>query len=150
MLKQASVDQIRAHALPRDKTLLVITMRYYPRGIKKEWRDDFRHDLAPDRQLFKEWKKFEKQVGHDRAFELSHYEERFSLSPSALQHLKQYADLSRTFDVFLICQCKVGERCHREMLMLMAQKKYNACIAPLFHDYPTFNSRLSNSQESFS
>jgi uncharacterized protein YeaO (DUF488 family) len=142
MLLQASVDQVRKQEIPRENSLIIITMCYYPRGIKKEWRDDFRSILAPDRELFKEWKAFEKEKGHDEAFKLSHYEERFSLTPIALTLLKVYGEWSREKDIYFVCQCKVGERCHREMLMLAAYKKYGAFVSNIFHTYPAFESRI--------
>jgi hypothetical protein len=116
-------------------------MCYYPRGIKKEWRDDYRNDLAPDRKLFGQWKEFEKKSGHDQAFELSHYEERFHLSPVALFLLKKWSEEKKT--TYLVCQCHIGERCHREMLLLTAQKKYGAQIGRLYHSYPIYEKRIA-------
>ena len=143
MLLQASVDQVRQQEISRDNSQIVITMCYYPRGVKKEWRDDFRSELAPDRKLFKDWKQLEKQAGHDQAFELSQYEDRFSLSPVALYHLKKYSELSHRQDIYFVCQCKIGEKCHREMLLLTAKEKYNASIGPVFHLYPVFKNRIA-------
>jgi uncharacterized protein YeaO (DUF488 family) len=144
VLKQASVQQVRNQELPRENSLIVICMCFYPRGIKKEWRDDYKKELAPDRELFQEWKKLEKTDGHEGAFRLSHYEERFDLSELALRYLKYYCDESLTQDVYLVCQCKVGEKCHREMLMLIAQKKFGTPIDKIFNDYSVFVSRLTD------
>ncbi len=142
MLKQGSVSQIRHKEIPRENSLIVIAMCFYPRGIKKEWRDTYINALAPARELFTEWKAYEKKSGHDEAFRLSHYEERFSLTPFALNHLKIYSEDSGKMDIYLICQCEVGSRCHREMLLLTAKKRYGATIAPLFHTYPVFEKRI--------
>jgi len=141
MLQQASVDQVRRQEIPRENSHIVIAMCYYPRGIKKEWRDDYRADLAPSRELFAEWKEFEKQAGHDEAFRLSHYEERFQLTPVALYLLKKYAEENR--DTYLVCQCKVGERCHREMLLLTGREKYGARVGEIYNSYPIFQKRIA-------
>lgn len=140
MLKQGTVDQVRNQEIPRENSHIVITMCYYPRGIKKEWRDEFHSSLAPDRALFKEWKELEKTVGHDEAFTKSNYEARFNLTPLAIYHLKQYSESDK--DVFFICQCKVGERCHREMLMLASKIKFAAKVDQIFHPYPIFEKRI--------
>lgn len=119
-------------------------MCFYPRGVKKEWRDDYKKDLAPDRELFREWKEAEKRVGHTEAFVESRYEERFQLSWLGEQYLNYYCKESLTKDVYLVCQCKVGEKCHREMLMLHGKLKYGAEIDRVFNDYSIYVSRISN------
>lgn len=144
MLKQASVDQVRQKQIPRENTRLIIAMCYYPRGINTELADDFRNTLAPDRALFKEWKELEKKVGHEQAFIQTNYEKRFYLSPVALFMLKSYTEesLSNNKDIYFICQCELGERCHREILLLTASKKYGAAIDTLFHNYPIYEERI--------
>lgn len=47
MLKQASVSQIRSGEITRDHGFVAITMRHYPRGLKKELRDEYLGGLAP-------------------------------------------------------------------------------------------------------
>lgn len=142
MLKQASVEQVRKQVLPRNNTVISIVMRHYPRGIKKEWSDEFRNLLAPDQELFTEWKARELKVGHNEAFSEVDYENRFELTPVALHLLKMYSEQSKTQDIYLVCQCRVGERCHREMLMLVAHKKYGAEIDQIYHDYAIFEKRI--------
>ena len=140
MLKQASVEQVRNLQLPRENSHIVIAMCYYPRGIKKELSDEFRSELAPDRTLFTEWKEVEKAHGHDQAFITTRYEERFTLSPTGLYHLKKYSE--SPLDTYLVCQCKTGERCHREMLLLTGKLKYQAPIDKVFNSYPTYEKRI--------
>ncbi len=142
LLKQASVQQLRQQVVTRTQGYVSVCMAFYPRGVKRELMDDYRPDLAPDRELFKEWKEFERQVGHDKAFELSRYESRFQLSAIGLYHLKKYSELSQTQDVFLVCQCTIGERCHREMLILCAQQRYGAVAEPIRHAYPEWARRV--------
>jgi uncharacterized protein YeaO (DUF488 family) len=138
MLRQASVSQIRKGEITRDDGYVVITMRFYPRGLRKELRDEYRGELAPEKGLFKEFKRHQAAEGHDEAFRLSRYERRFALGPDALAHLKRLSELARKTDVFLVCQCAVGERCHRELLLLMARKRFNAPVDRVFHRYPDF------------
>jgi uncharacterized protein YeaO (DUF488 family) len=118
-------------------------MRYYPRGLKKELRDEYDGDLAPSVELFRDFKKHQARSGHDAAFALSHYEDRFELTPRALARLKDLSVLSRSRDVFLTCQCGVGERCHREILLLLARAKFGAKIGKVYHDYPRALQRLA-------
>lgn len=141
-LRQGSVPQIRKGQLTKQHGHLVIAMCFYPRGLKKELRDEYRADLAPDRILFKEFKEFQKRFGHEAGFIQSHYEKRFSLSPNALEHLKELSELSKIKDVYLVCQCTIGERCHREMLLLTAEKLYGAAIGQVFQEYSVHLNRL--------
>lgn len=143
MLKQGSIAQLRAGELNRNMGYIVVCMAFYPRGLKKELTDEYRTHLAPHRELFREWKEFEEKFGHEAAFVKSSYEERFELPPDALESLRRLTDLSRSRDVYLLCQCTLGERCHREMLCLIAQHKFKAEIAPLYNEYPVFRARLT-------
>ncbi|MEZ0392079.1 MAG: DUF488 family protein [Pseudobdellovibrionaceae bacterium] len=142
MLKQASIRQIQKSELTREQGYLVATMAFYPRGLKKELLDEYRAELAPDRELFKEFKEQQAKVGHEAAFEKSRYEERFHLGRRATETLKNLARMSQTQDVYLACQCEIGERCHREILLLIAEKEFGAKVDPLFHTYPVFEKRL--------
>jgi hypothetical protein len=143
MLKQASVRLIRSGEVTRHHGFISICMCYYPRGLIKELRDEYRSDLGPDRVLFKEWRQYEILDGHEKAFQLSNYEERFRPSSRSLTHLRHLARMAVTEDVYLVCQCEMGERCHREMLLLMAESLYGAPIGPIFHRYPEFVKRLA-------
>src|SRR5260370_1217573 len=93
LLKQASISQVREGKLSRENGYLSIDMCYYPRGLRKVLIDEYRSDLAPDRELFKEWKSFERAYGHEEAFRRSHYEERFKLSPAAKEHLRELGEM---------------------------------------------------------
>lgn len=142
MLKQASVSDLRQGKLTKSQGYLSICMRTYPRGLKKEFSDEYRSDLAPDTKLFRDFKELQAKVGHEKAFEDCRYEERFELGRRPLMHLEYLAKLSREQDVYLICQCELGEYCHREILLLTAQQKFAATIAPVFHSYPVYMKRL--------
>jgi uncharacterized protein YeaO (DUF488 family) len=142
VLKQGSVKQIRTGEITRGSGYVAITMCFYPRGLRKELRDEYRKNLAPDNVLFKEWQVFEKAHGHEAAFRLSRYEDRFTLSEEALENLRRLSELARKQDVYLICQCAVGERCHREILLLEAKRRFRAKTGKVFHTYPRYFARL--------
>ncbi len=116
-------------------------MRFYPRGIRKELRDEYRADLSPTKALFRDFKN-NQAAGHDVAFERSEYERRFELSEQAMEHLDLLAGISEGNDVYLICQCQLGQRCHREMLLLLAQKKFDAPIDTIYNEYSCWVKRL--------
>lgn len=143
MLKQGSLEQLRSGELTRAQGYIVVAMAFFPRGLKKNLMDEYRTHLAPDRELFREWKDLEETIGHEEAFKRTDYEARFTLEPGAIESLRRITDISRKQDVYFICQCALGERCHREILALIAQDKFKAEIAPLYNDYPTFKARLT-------
>ena len=142
MLRQSSVNQIRAGQINRSHGYIVICMCFYPRGLRQDLRDEYRADLAPNRNLFKEWQSFAQTAGHDAAFRKSHYEDRFSLSDAALEHLRMLAEWSTRQDIFLVCQCEVGERCHREILLRMAAYKFGITVDRIFNEYLRIEERL--------
>lgn len=142
MLRQASLAQIRSGQLSRRQGYLVACMAYYPRGLAKDRLDEYRANLAPDRELLTEWKEIERRDGHEAAFKDSRYEERFTLEPDALESLRRLTDIAQKRDVYLTCQCEMGERCHREMLLLLARKKFAAEIGEVFNPYPQWLSRI--------
>jgi uncharacterized protein YeaO (DUF488 family) len=143
MIKQTTVAHIQRQHIPRENTHIVVAMCFYPRGLKKDLRDEYRRDLAPDVKLFKDWQKFEKEFGHELAFQKSDYENRFTLSPAAVEHLGVLCEISQKKDVYLVCQCRVSERCHREILMLTAQKLFGAKTSMIYHKYPDYERRLA-------
>jgi uncharacterized protein YeaO (DUF488 family) len=143
VLKQASIAQVKDKDIPREKTRIVIAMRFYPRFLRKELRDEFVCELAPEKQLLHEFNAAQKRLcDHNPAFAAVDYEHRFKLSPLGREHLTRLAQLSAENDVYLVCICALGGMCHREMLMLMAQKLYGSEIGEVFHAYPDFMKRL--------
>ena len=95
MLRQASVSELRRGTLSRRDGYIAVTMRFHPRGLRRELRDEYLGSLAPDRELFKDFKRHQAESGHDEAFILSRYERRFTLGAEALAHLERLAALSR-------------------------------------------------------
>jgi hypothetical protein len=41
-----------------------------------------------------------------------------------------------------VCQCDLGQRCHRELLLLTAREAFGATVRRIHHDYPRFQARL--------
>jgi uncharacterized protein YeaO (DUF488 family) len=133
---------LRTSAVTRENGYVVICMRHYPRNFPKTLRDEYQPLLAPDAILFEEWKKAADTFGHDPAFAQVNYEKRFALGPEAQGELARLAELSRERNVYLVCQCAVGERCHRELLLLAARSLFEAEIGHVYHSYPDFEKRL--------
>jgi uncharacterized protein YeaO (DUF488 family) len=144
MLRQASVPDLTAGRVSRRDGLVVVAMRTYPRPVKKEARDEYLIDLSPDAGLFRDFKDAERRLGdHDRAFAEVDYENRFTLSGSAMIELERLARAAGERDVFLVCQCAVGQRCHRELLLLTARHAFDAEAETPRHAYPTYMARLA-------
>src|SRR5579885_566479 len=135
---------VKTGAVSRKDGYIVIMMRYYPRFLRKELRDEFASDLAPDKLLLSDFNEAQKRLGnHNASFAEVDYEQRFQLDDAACRHLKALSDLSCKQDVYLLCICKLGERCHREILMLAAHKLFKCQIGEVFHEYPIFMNRLN-------
>jgi len=136
MLKQAAVKEVKRGTLSRDDGYIVITMRYYPRFLRKELRDEFLADMAPKKELLDDFNAAQKRLGtHNEAFPAVDYEGRFEMGPRGWQHLERLAEMSKKQDVYLLCVCNVGDMCHREILMLLAQKFFDCPIDKVFHPY---------------
>lgn len=143
MLRQCSVEDITEERVTREHGHLVICMHFYPRYLKKEKRDEYIHKLAPDEKLLKDFNTMKTKLSdHNAAFRVVRYEEKFRLQPEVLDELKRLSDLSQTKDVFLACLCGTSERCHRDLLLMVAAHKYKAPTEKLRFSYPIFGKRL--------
>lgn len=143
MLKQCSIADMKNQSIPRENSHIVVAMRYYPRFLKKELRDEFVCDLAPTKELLADFNAAQKRLGnHNASFAAVDYERRFRLSADGWSHLRRFAELSRTKDVYLGCICQLGDRCHREMLLLVSKQQYDCEIGQVFHSYPVLMGRL--------
>ena len=143
MLKQACVADLKAERFDRSKSHLVVTMRFDPRFLRKELRDEFIAEMAPEKELLMDFNAAQKRLGdHNSSFAEVDYEQRFRMSDKAKAHLKRLAKLSNHKDVYLTCVCRVGERCHREILMLIAHELYGCQIDEVFHAYPIVMRRV--------
>lgn len=142
-LRQASVHQLRSGAIQRETSHIAICMCLHPRNLAGSLRDEYLSCLAPDRELFDDFKSEEKKVGHELAFPAVQYEQRFRMTDEAWENLGRLSDLSREKVVYLVCQCATGERCHRELLLLAAKARFGAEVGLIYHSYPVFTARLA-------
>lgn len=143
MIRQASIEQIANRGINKFHGHIVVVTRYYPRFLKKNLMHEYRSELAPTKGLLKEFKAAEKECGnHDEGFIQVDYENKFELDESGLHSLKELSDLSAEKTVYLVCHCKVGQYCHRELLLLMAEKLFGAKISKVSFPYTDFRNRL--------
>jgi hypothetical protein len=145
MLRQASVSDLITDRVSRSpRHHVVIAMRRYPRFVSRELRDEYLPSLASDPRLFEDWLSTKRRTGdHNGAFARVRFEQRFVLDDEGMRHLERLSRLSRRKDVYLVCQCARGLRCHRELLLLLARERFGAPIDEPANDYPQYRRRLS-------
>jgi uncharacterized protein YeaO (DUF488 family) len=143
MLKQGSLEELRAGVIGKTDGWLALTTRFYPRFLKPSEVDEYISDLAPSRQLLAEFKRKSEAVGHNAAFLAMDYQKKFVLTAKGHERLKLLTVLGQERDVYLLCYCKRDEYCHRELLMLTARERYGAKVDQLVHKYPEFLKRVS-------
>lgn len=143
MLLRASVSDIKNGTVTKEDAYLVVTMRMYPRFLSKSLIDDFKQSLSPQKELFERYREIKKQIGsQNEAFELAHYQQKFTLTPTGLQELRALVEVSKKQDVYMICQCERNERCHVDLMLLIAKKEFNAKIGELPYEYYEFCAKL--------
>jgi hypothetical protein len=105
--------------------------------------------MSPEAKLHEDWLTAKRKYDdHDGAFARTQYEKRFTISQEGYEHLKLFAEMSKMKDVYFICSCRVGQRCHREMVLLLARKWFKAKTDEITHRYPDFEKRISSSAAS--
>lgn len=146
MLKQASVSDLIMDRVSRGrKNYIVITMRRYPRFVNRALRDEYTPEMSPEPSLHEDWLSAKrKHDDHDGAFARTCYDKRFTISEKGFENLKRFSEMSKTKDVYFICSCRVGQRCHREMVLLLAKKWFKAKTDEITHRYPDFEKRISS------
>lgn len=143
MLRQATVEDIRSSRVTRRHGRIVVVTRFYPRYLQKKLVDEYASDLAPAKELLVEFKDREKAIeDHDRAFDEISYESKFTLRSDGLDHLRSLCELARDRDVYFVCHCKIGSRCHREILMLIGSELFGAKVGRLHFDWDGIRRRL--------
>lgn len=145
MLKKASIEQLRSGELTGAQGYIVLPMCHYPRGLSKKFIDEYVKALGPSKALLDAFHaERERQGGnHNAAFLSSHYQKKFTLPPEGIVELKRLSELSRERDVYLVCQCALNERCHRELLLICAKRWWQAATELRTFSYPEFEARLS-------
>jgi uncharacterized protein YeaO (DUF488 family) len=127
MLRQASVSDLITGRASREKGYVVIAMRRYPRFINRQLRDEYLPSLAADKELFEDWLSVKRRYqNHEGAYGKVKFEKRFDLTTEGLEHLARLSALASHQEVYLVCQCHEGHRCHREMLLILARRLFKA------------------------
>lgn len=143
MLKQASVSDLITDRVNREKGYLVITMRRYPRFVNRQLRDEYLNSMSPVPELHEDWLSAKRKYNdHNGAFARSKFEERFAISPEGLEHLARLSAMSHEKDVYLVCNCQVGYKCHRELVLMVAKKWFGADAERPRNSYPIFAERI--------
>ena len=146
MLKKGCVDDLRSGALTRSHGTIILPMCHYPRGLSKTHVDEYVKALGPDKKLLDDFHaQRDKLAGnHNAAFLASHYQDRFTLDSKGIDELRRLSELSSDRDVYLVCQCNLDQRCHRELLLIMAKKWWRATTELRKFSYPDFEKHLSD------
>ncbi|MBL7688649.1 MAG: DUF488 family protein [Bdellovibrionaceae bacterium] len=143
MLLRASISEIKNGRVTKRDGHLVVTMRHYPRFLSKSLIDDYKPELAPEKELFARYREIKKTVGdQSEAFERAQYQNKFTLSEAGLTALNELTVLSREKAIYMICQCEKNERCHVDLMLLIAENKCGAAIGSVPFDYAEFRKRL--------
>lgn len=143
MIKQATVEDISNRRITRLHGQIIVVTHYYPRFLKSNLIHEYHKELAPTRELLTEFKEKEEALGHhDDAFIAVNYEDKFWLSDEGFTTLQKLSIEAETSQIYLVCHCKVGQRCHREILMVLAAEKFKAPIGRLSFDWARFRERL--------
>lgn len=92
----------------------VLVSRYWPRGVKKEAVDRWFKDLGPSPGLIKSWKAGELTWGEFKSrYAKEHASEDWK---KAFGELKDFLSGLKGKDATLLCTCREGEHCHRDIL----------------------------------
>ena len=143
MLKQASVSDLIADRVSRETAYIVITMRRYPRFVNRRFRDEYLSCMSPERKLFEDWLSAKRRFkNHDGAFSKVKFEERFNVEEEGLEHLARLSAMAANQDVYLVCQCPTGQRCHREFVLILARRLFKANAEKPCNSYPIFEKRM--------
>lgn len=149
MLKQARVEDISKNRITKLHGHIVVVTHYYPRFLKRKLVDEYIRELAPTRDLLTEFKASEKETGdHDQGFEAMDYGSKFTLSESGFSELARLSSVAAEKDVYLVCHCTVGQRCHRELLLMIAKEQFGASVGRVHHTYLTFSERVERNSVS--
>lgn len=149
MLRQASVSDLLNERVSRNrKNYIVVTMRRYPRFLNRQYRDEYVSEMSPDWKLFEDWLTAKRKFNdHNGAFDRSHFEERFTISELGLEHLARLCAIAAKKDVYFVCQCATGQKCHRELVLMIAKKYFKVKVEKSKNEYPLFAKRLAKKDQ---
>jgi hypothetical protein len=101
--------------------------------------------MSPEQSLHANWLSAKRKYNdHDGAFARTQYEKRFTISEKGFEYLKKFSELSKKKHVYFVCSCRIGQRCHREMVLMLAKKWFKAKTDKITHCYPEFEARVSS------
>jgi uncharacterized protein YeaO (DUF488 family) len=144
MLFRAPVALVKSGMISKREAHLVVAMRHYPRYTPKALIDEYARELAPEAELFKEFKEKDRELkDHNAAFDHVDYERRFSLGDDGLATLERLSTQARSKDVYLLCQCTHEEKCHCDLLLLTARARFGALVSQIPFHYPTYAAKLT-------
>ncbi|MDA0798049.1 MAG: DUF488 family protein [Chloroflexi bacterium] len=96
----------------------LLTMRYWPRGVRKDRVDAWERGLAPTRELLADyrteaidWPEYERRYRHEMA-----------TRPESIAALDALRQRSANETVTVICGCKDESRCHRTLLKALVEE----------------------------
>lgn len=146
MFRKASVKDVRSGKVSRESGYIAVCMCRYPRGLPKTAIDEYCHALAPTQELLDEFHaEREKQGGnHNAAFLSVNYQKKFTLNAEAVEQLRALSEIAKTKEVYVVCQCDLKERCHRELLLIAAKRWFAAPAELRTFSYPDFEERLGD------
>ena len=142
MLKPAVIGEIQDGTITKENGFLCVVTRYYPRFLARNRIDEYVALLSPTKKLLADFKNASRRIGHDAAFLKIDYQNQFALTSDALNELERLTLISKASDVFLSCYCAREHFCHRDLLLIYAEKFYGAEIEKPHHDYAVFRERI--------
>ncbi len=141
---RASVSDVKAGRVGgANGQHVVVAMRVYPRFLPRVLVDEYVPSLSPEPGLFAEYRALKQASGkQNEAFDEVDYEHRFAIGDEGLAHLARLPALPAKA-VVLVCQCAPTERCHVDLVLLLAAHHTGATLGPLPFDYARFRRRLT-------
>ena len=92
--------------------LRILITRFYPRGIKKTHFDFWKKELAPSKQLLKDYKTKKKTW---EEFTES-FQSELKDQKESIETIKELKIKNKSNNITLLCYEKEGETCHRHLL----------------------------------
>ncbi|MDH5569598.1 MAG: DUF488 family protein [Nitrosopumilus sp.] len=105
--------------------LRILITRFYPRGIKKTHFDLWKKELAPSKQLLKDYKTKKKTW---EEFTES-FQSELKDQKESIETIKDLKIKAKSNNITLLCYEKEGESCHRHLLKkLLENPKFETKI----------------------
>jgi uncharacterized protein YeaO (DUF488 family) len=97
----------------------LLTMRLWPRGVRRDRVDAWERGLAPSRELLADfrseainWDEFEQRYLHEMA-----------TRPDSIEALAALRQRSANETITVMCSCKDPTRCHRTLVKQLADEE---------------------------